>query len=149
MKDILIEHTVSLNENLETANSLVKTKVIWNSGVIYCPYIPTLKDQCMMKRMYILVLDDIPVGYAINSACHAAVSCTLMYQNTEEVKEWLDTSFRKVTCKVTKEEFDKAIALEPDYVIMTELKLDNRVMCVAFKPRENYDTFFKYLKLYS
>ena len=102
-----------------------------------------------MKRMYILVLDDIPVGHAINSACHAAVACTLKYQDTDEVKEWLDTSFRKITCKVSKEEFDQAISSEEDYVIMTELNLDNRIMCVAFKPRETYDKFFKYLKLYS
>lgn len=98
--------------------------------------------------MYILVLDDIEVGMAINTACHAAVACTLKYQDTDEVKEWLDTSFRKVTCKVNRKEFDLAMQKEDDFVIMTELNLDNRETALAFKPRENYHKMFKFLKLY-
>jgi peptidyl-tRNA hydrolase len=98
--------------------------------------------------MYILILDDIEVGYAINSACHAAVACTLKYQDTSEVQEWLNTKFRKVTCKVTREEFEKAIEVESDHVIMTELNLNDREMCVAFKPREEYHKMFKFLRLY-
>jgi peptidyl-tRNA hydrolase len=98
--------------------------------------------------MYILVLDDLPIGHAINTACHAAVACTLKYQDTEEVKEWLDTKFRKVTCKVSRKEFDKAVEVEEDYVIMTELNLDNRETAVAFKPRKEYHKMFKFLSLY-
>lgn len=98
--------------------------------------------------MYVLVLDDLEVGMAINTACHAAVACTLKYQDTEEVKEWLDTSFRKVTCKVSRKEFDQALQKETDYVIMTELNLDGRETAIAFKPREEYHKMFKFLKLY-
>lgn len=101
-----------------------------------------------MKRMYILVLDDIPLGHAINTAAHAATACTLKYLDTEEVQEWLKNSFRKVTCKVTRAQFDKAIEVEGDYVIMTELNLDGRETAVAFKPREEYHKAFKYLSLY-
>ena len=98
--------------------------------------------------MYILVLDDLPIGHSINTACHAAVSCTLKYQNTEEVKDWLETSFRKVTCRVTRKEFDNAISRESDYVIMTELTLEGRETAVAFKPRDEYHKMFKFLKLF-
>lgn len=98
--------------------------------------------------MYVLVLDDLEVGMAINTACHAAVACTLKYQDTEEVKEWLDTSFRKVTCKVSRKEFDLALKKEDDYVIMTELNLNGRETAIAFKPREEYHKMFKFLKLY-
>lgn len=101
-----------------------------------------------MMRMYILVLDDISVGYAVNSACHAAVACTLKYQDTPEVKEWLDGPFRKVTCKVNQSEFNKAIEVENDYVIINEITLDNRVMAVAFKPRAQYHKAFKFFQLY-
>lgn len=101
-----------------------------------------------MKRMYILVLDDVPLGHAINTAAHAATACTLKYQDTDEVKEWLKNSFRKVTCKVTRKQFDKAIEVERDYVIMTELNLDGRETAVAFKPRDEYHKAFKYLTLY-
>jgi len=98
--------------------------------------------------MYILVLDDLPLGHQINTACHASVACTLDYLETPEVKEWLDTSFRKVTCKVTRKEFDLSISKEKDYVIMTELNLDGRETCVAFKPRREYHKMFKFLKLF-
>ena len=98
--------------------------------------------------MYILILDDLSVGHAINTACHAAVACTLKYQDSPEVEEWLDTSFRKVTCKVSRAIFDRAILKESDYVIMTELNLDNRVTAVAFKPRDEYHKMFKFLTLY-
>ncbi len=101
-----------------------------------------------MKRMYILVLDDIPLGHAINTAAHAATACTLKYLETEEVREWLDTSFRKVTCKVSRKEFEKAIDVEQDFVIMTELNLDGRETAVAFKPRDEYHKAFKFFKLY-
>jgi peptidyl-tRNA hydrolase len=99
-------------------------------------------------RMYVLVLDDLPVGHAINTACHAAVSCTLKYRNTDEVQAWLSTSFRKITCKVTQKEFNKAIEVENDYVIMTELNLENRITAVAFKPRKEYHKAFKFFSLY-
>ena len=36
-----------------------------------------------MKRMYILVLDDLEIGTAINTACHAAVATELNLNNRE------------------------------------------------------------------
>lgn len=97
--------------------------------------------------MYILVLDDIPLGYAVNSACHAAVAATLKWHDTSEVKEWLEDNFRKVTCRVSRKEFDNAMEKEADWVKITELNLDGRDMALAFKPREEYHKMFKYLKL--
>lgn len=109
---------------------------------------PVTKLRFIMKRMYILVLDDLPVGHAINTACHAAVACTLKYQITEDVQDWLDDSFRKVTCKVTQHQFDQALEKENDYVIMTELNLGGRETAIAFKPRDRYHKMFKFLTLY-
>lgn len=101
-----------------------------------------------MKRMYILILEGVPLGLAINAAAHAAVACTLQYQESSEVKEWLQDSFRKVTCKVTQDELDRATAYENQFIYMTELALDNQITAVAFKPREEYHKMFKYLRLY-
>ena len=98
--------------------------------------------------MYILILDDLEIGMAINTACHSAVACTLKYQDSDEVKEWLSDSFRKVTCKVSRKEFDLAMIKEKDYIVMTELNLDGRETALAFKPRDEYHKMFKYLKLY-
>ena len=101
-----------------------------------------------MKRMYILILDDLPVGHAINTACHSAVACTLKFQDSIEVAEWLDDSFRKVTCKVSRKEFDNSMIREDNFVVMTELNLDGRETAVAFKPRDEYHKMFKFLTLY-
>ena len=101
-----------------------------------------------MMKMYILILNDIPIGTAVNSACHAAVAATLKYQDTPEVKEWLQDSFRKVTCQVTLEQLNKAIEVEQDFVEITEINLDGILVGVAFKPRAEYHKHFKYLTLF-
>jgi hypothetical protein len=101
-----------------------------------------------MLKMYILILNDVPLGTAVNSACHAAVACTLRFQNTPEVKEWLAGPFRKVTCQVNDKQLKKAIEVEGDYVEITELNLDGRLVGVAFKPRSEYHKHFKFLTLF-
>jgi hypothetical protein len=104
----------------------------------------------MMKtyRMYVLILDDVPLGSAINSVGHAAVAATLKWQDSPETQAWLKDSFRKVTCLVTQEQLDRAIEVEDDYVEITELALDKRVVGVAFKPRQEYHKHFKFLTLF-
>ena len=101
-----------------------------------------------MKRMYILVLDTIPLGLAMAAVGHAAVACTLKYLNTDEVSEWLETSFRKIVCKVNAHDFEMATMNEPDFVLMTELSLNDKITAVAFKPREKYHKCFKFFRLY-
>ena len=100
-------------------------------------------------KMYILVLEEVPVGHAINSAAHASVACVMKYQEDEDVKHWLEHSFRKVTCKVTKAELKAAMELETEYVIITESNLDDKITAVAFKPKEEYHSIFRMLKLYN
>ena len=101
-----------------------------------------------MKRMYILVLNDVALGTAVNSACHAAVACALKYQDTPEVQEWLDDSFRKVTCSVTWDQLNLCMAREDDWVPISEINLDYRLVAVAFKPRDEYHKCFKFLTLF-
>lgn len=99
-------------------------------------------------KMYILVLEDVPVGHAINSAAHAALACYLKYGETPEMQAWLANSFKKVACKVTLEQLEKAKEMADDFVSITESNLDGRLMCVAFKPRETFDPYFKTLSLW-
>lgn len=98
-------------------------------------------------KMYILIKESVPAGFAILSAAHASLAAYLKFQDTPEIKEWLSGPFFKVICKVTDDEFDKAKQFE-DSVVITESRLENAEIAIAFKPREEYPKAFKYYRLY-
>lgn len=98
-------------------------------------------------KMYILVKDDIPLGFAMVAVAHASLAGYLKFQDTAEVKEWLSGPFFKAVCKVNSKEFEKAKQV-PDHVIITESALDNREVAIVLKPREEWPRMFKFLRLY-
>lgn len=99
-------------------------------------------------KMYILVKESLPPGKAIVAAAHSSLACYLKFQDTQEVKDWLSLGpFYKVVCKVTDEEFERAKSFD-DYIIMTELTLDNMEVAIAFKPRFEYPKAFKFYRLW-
>ena len=98
-------------------------------------------------RMYILVREKAPVGLRVNSVGHASLACYLKYENTSEMQEWLDRHFNKVTCLVSDEEFELS-KQAGDYVVVTEDKLDNMPLAIAFKPRDKWPCYFKGFGLY-
>ena len=100
-----------------------------------------------MKKMYILVREDIPLGYAILAASHASLACYLKYQHDSDVQEWISGPFFKVVCKVGPEEFERAKRVE-DCVVLTESALEDQEVAVAFKPREDWPKMFRFFKLY-
>lgn len=98
-------------------------------------------------KMYILILDDVPLGHAMNSAAHAGLQCYLAFERDADMQSWLP-SFKKVTCKVSENELNKAIARADKYVIMTESALGGRMVGAAFAPREEWPDVFKHFQLY-
>ncbi|AKJ27075.1 peptidyl-tRNA hydrolase [Caldimonas brevitalea] len=72
-------------------------------------------------KMYILVRDDIPLGFAMVAVAHASLAGYLKFQDTPEVKEWLKGPFYKAVCKVNPKEFENA-KLVSDHVILTETR---------------------------
>lgn len=98
-------------------------------------------------KMYILILDWVDVGHAINSVGHAGLMGYLRWKHDPIMDEWLGNSFRKVTCKITTDEFERALKFD-DFEIITELAFDGREVGLVFKPRYEWPKFFKYLKLY-
>ena len=56
-------------------------------------------------KMYILIKDDVPVGFAVVSAAHASLSAYLRFKDAPEVEEWLSGPFYKVICRVSEKEF--------------------------------------------
>jgi len=97
-------------------------------------------------KMYICIKDSTPVGMAMNAAAHAGLMCYLKYQERASMKQWLETSFKKVTCAVTDAEF--AILKElPDAIVVTESRLNNAELAVVLPPRPSNDPFPEFVNL--
>lgn len=98
-------------------------------------------------KMYILIRDDVPLGFAVLAAAHAALAGYLEFQDTPEITEWLSGPFSKAVCRVNEKEFEQAKEC-PDHVVVTESALDGRETALVFKPREEWPKAFKFFKLY-
>ena len=98
-------------------------------------------------KMYILVRDDIPLGFAMVAVAHASLAAYLKFRDAPETAQWLDGPFFKAVCKANAKEFENAKAVE-DHVVLTESALDGREVAIAFKPREQWPKMFKFLRLY-
>jgi hypothetical protein len=100
-----------------------------------------------MMKMYILVRELIPPGFAILGTAHGSIACYIQYQDHPDTIQWLSGPFHKVVCKVSDMEFEQAKMLD-DHVLITESKLDGAEVALAFRPRANWPDAFKYFRLY-
>ena len=62
-------------------------------------------------KMYILVREKLPIGHQANCAAHASLACYLKFKDDPDMEDWLEFSYRKVTCAVTDAEFARAKAM--------------------------------------
>jgi peptidyl-tRNA hydrolase len=98
-------------------------------------------------KMYLLIPDDVPLGFAVLAAAHASLAAYLKFRDTPEVAEWLAGPFSKVVCRVTAVEFEQAKSVE-DNVVLTESGLGGREVAIAFKPREEWPKAFRFYRLF-
>lgn len=98
-------------------------------------------------KMYVLVRDVVPVGFAVVGIAHAPLACYLKFKDDPEVKEWLSGPFNKTVCRVTDEEFELAKKVI-DHVVITESRLDGHETVLAFKPRAEWPKHFKFYRLF-
>ena len=98
-------------------------------------------------KEYILVLDWMDIGHAMNSVGHAVLIAHKNWSDDPEYMDWYKNYFRKVTCKVTQKEFEKAKEYG-DFAVVTESAFDNKEVALIFKPRREWPKFFNFLKLY-
>jgi peptidyl-tRNA hydrolase len=100
-------------------------------------------------KMYICIKDDTQVGMAMNAAAHAGLMCHMKFSEDLDYLEWLDKSFKKVTCAVTPAEFAMLKEL-PDNLVVTESRLNNAELAIVLKPRHDNDwpEFVNLLKLW-
>lgn len=97
--------------------------------------------------MYILIKDDIPLGHQVNCAAHASLSCFLKYSTDEAMQKWLHHSFRKVTCSVTPEQFEKSKRFK-NHVIVAEDAIGDQEVAIAFCPRLHWPRAFSRFNLF-
>jgi peptidyl-tRNA hydrolase len=98
-------------------------------------------------KMYILVRESVPAGFAVLAAAHASLACYLRFRESPEVAAWLSGPFYKVVCRVTDGEFEAARAFD-DNVVLTESALDNMEVAIAFRPRTEWPKAFRFYRLY-
>jgi hypothetical protein len=98
-------------------------------------------------RLYILIRESVPIGFAVLAAAHASLAAYLKFADTPEVKEWLAGPFYKAVCRVTDEEFAQAKETA-DHVVLTESALDGQEVAIAFKPRAEYPKAFRFFRLF-
>jgi len=100
-------------------------------------------------KMYLLVKDWVDQGHAVNSCAHAGMMAALEWPKGSDpiMDEWYADSFRKCTCKVSEQEFEKAKEYG-DFFVVTELAFDKKEVILVFKPRREWPKFFKFLRLY-
>jgi len=98
-------------------------------------------------KMYILVRDDIPLGFAMVAVAHASLAGYLKFRDTPEIEQWLSGPFFKAVCKVNAKEFENAKTVS-DHLVLTESALGNREVAIVLKPRESWPKMFTFFRLY-
>ena len=99
--------------------------------------------------MYICIKQDTAPGMAMNAAAHAGLMCHLKFSEDIDYLDWLDNSFKKVTCSVTDAEFAMLKTIE-DHEVVTESRLNNAEVGIVLKPRQpnEWPEFVNLLKLW-
>ena len=100
-------------------------------------------------KMYICIKQDTPVGMAMNAAAHASLMCHQAFSEYGEYMDWLDNSFKKVTCAVTDAEFAMLKTVDRRLVV-TESRLNNAELAIVLCPRNpnEWPEFVNLLKLW-
>ena len=93
-----------------------------------------IQPQPEKPRMYILIRDAVPLSLAITAAAHASLSCYLRNTEALGMQHWVNTSFKKVVCRVNDTEFEAARSV-PGCEVITESALDGAATALAFTPR--------------
>lgn len=94
-------------------------------------------------KMYILLHENLPDEFAPVVSAHASLACYLKFQEDEDMKNWVNSVFKKVICKIDTATFEK-MKTEEKCIVLTESALDNQEVALAFCPREEYSKAFKF-----
>ncbi|HEX7870583.1 MAG TPA: hypothetical protein VF455_10775 [Chryseobacterium sp.] len=99
-------------------------------------------------KMYIIVKNNISDKLVPVITAHASLACYKKYETNENILKWINGIFKKVVCVVNETEFE-SFKNDENNIVLTESSLDNKEVCIAFCPREEYPKKFKFLKMWS
>lgn len=112
-----------------------------------------MKPDIIRIKQYLVLRHGISPSIATIGVAHGVLGSYLKWQNEPIVQDWVSGKygpFYKVICQAQDQQQWEAIKKWPDSVIITESKLDNMEVCVAFKPfKWSKSSIFNELKLYS
>jgi len=92
-----------------------------------------------MKKMYIAVLDEVGDFMVPTLVAHSAINAHIAMQDLPDYQDWLDNSFKKVTIRVNRKEFDKIAALPDVWLGHENTTLNGEPSCVIVCPMEPED----------
>lgn len=99
-------------------------------------------------KMYIIVKNNVPDQLVPVITAHASLACYKKYETNENMIIWINGIFKKVVCVVNESEFEN-FKNEEHHIVLTESSCDNKEVCIAFCPRDEYPKKFKFLKMWS
>lgn len=98
--------------------------------------------------MYILIKREVPDKLAPVIAAHASLACFRKFEHNDNMQKWINGIFKKVVCVVSEKEFENA-RKEADNILLTESSLENKEVCMAFVPREEYPKMFQFFQMWT
>jgi hypothetical protein len=123
-----------------------------NNSSVTCKQCLKKINKSLPLKLYILVKESMlqkDFGHTILSIAHAMAAGSRNWTGDPVFEDWANNSFRKVLCKVTDEQFEKAKTYFPEdeFQVMTECAIDDQELTIVFKPREEWPKFFSFLSL--
>lgn len=107
----------------------------------------------MKIKQYIVLRPHITPSTACIAVGHGVLASYIKWQDDQVTKDWVSGAygpFYKVICQAESLEQFEAIKKWNDNISITESKLDNLCVCVAFKPIVwTKSSIFNELKLYA
>ncbi len=89
-----------------------------------------------------------PDGFVPNSTAHGSLIAHLKWEENEQYQDWLTNYFNKVTCRVTREQWNAVTAFVEDYVVVTESRLQGMEMVLVIHPEDCVIPILKTLPLW-
>lgn len=103
-------------------------------------------------KLYIAVLDDVPDYMVPTLVAHSVLNAHIKFSDGlfgHVYNEWLTDSFKKVTLRVNRKEFDKIAALDNVHLGHENKTLDGCPSCIVVCPRVEIPNVLKFAKMWA
>ncbi len=99
-------------------------------------------------KMYIAILDEFPDYMTPTLVGHSVLGYHLLMQSKPSYESWLTTSFKKVTIRVNRKEFDKITGLQFTHLFHENNTLNAEKACAVTIVVDEVPNVLKFAKLW-